>query len=122
MKPKTSIMNSIRTMLQRILELGQGDPSSVNDDTNRLHIGTKSEENEVQMVTESTDVSTSDADAPKPEEKRENVIVSFIEVAAKVGSMLTQVTSLKENFNKAFVFLIEFIIVFGRIVPKLGSF
>ncbi|CAG8500448.1 3553_t:CDS:10 [Paraglomus brasilianum] len=97
---KPSIMNSIQTMLHRILELGQADPSTINDDTNRLHVGTEDEKHdyEVQMATESMDVAMTEADPPKVEDKRENTIVSFIEVAAKFLEGLFQNSSHSKEF------------------------
>lgn len=84
---KQNIMNTIMVTLQRILELGQ-DNSIVVDDTNILHTGTNDGQSDVQPENReepvSTDVTMSDADSAKSEEKKENIIVSFIEIAAKV--------------------------------------
>src|ERR1043165_8129165 len=85
---KPTIMNAIMTTLQRILELGQNDPTIVSDDTSILHAGTDDDQSlfqpEKHGESESTDIIMSDADPAKPEEKKENIIVSFIEIAAKV--------------------------------------
>lgn len=84
---KQNIMNTIMVTLQRILELGQ-DNSIVVDDTNILHTGTNDGQSDVQPENQeepvSIDVTMSDADSAKSEEKKENIIVSFIEIAAKV--------------------------------------
>jgi len=76
------------TTLQHILELGQSDSTIVSDDTNILHAGADDDQSPVQLEkrgeSESTDIIMSDADPVKPEEKKENIIVSFIEIAAKV--------------------------------------
>ncbi|CAI2172902.1 16430_t:CDS:10, partial [Funneliformis geosporum] len=83
---KPSIMNAIMNTLQRILELGRSDSTIVSDDTNILHAGTDDDQSPVpekRVESESSDITMGDVDSVKPEEKKENIIVSFIEIAAK---------------------------------------
>ena len=81
---KPNIMNAIMAMLQQILELGQ-DGSTVVDDNNILHAGTnESDTQSNNREVASTDITMSDVDSAKPEEKKENTVVSFIEIAARV--------------------------------------
>ncbi|GBC34534.2 DUF913-domain-containing protein [Rhizophagus irregularis DAOM 181602=DAOM 197198] len=100
---KQNIMNTIMVTLQRILELGQ-DNSIVVDDTNILHTGTNDGQSDVQPENReepvSTDVTMSDADSAKSEEKKENIIVSFIEIAAKFLEGLFQTQSHCREFLK----------------------
>ncbi|RIA89170.1 hypothetical protein C1645_825193 [Glomus cerebriforme] len=100
---KPNIMKAIMDTLQRILELGQDD-STVVDDTNILHAGTNDDQSDVQPGNReelvSTDVTMNDADPAKPEEKKENIIVSFIEIAAKFLEGLFQTQSHCREFLK----------------------
>ncbi|CAG8537775.1 15360_t:CDS:10, partial [Funneliformis caledonium] len=97
---KPNIMNAIMTTLQRILELGRSDSTMVNDDTNILHSGTDDDpvQPEKRVESESTDITMSDVDSVKPEEKKENIIVSFIEIAAKFLEGLFQTPNHCKDF------------------------
>lgn len=79
---KQSIMSAIMTTLQRIIEIG----SSYKDDAGKLYVDADDDQ-PVSMETlgeESTDTTMADPVAPKSEDKKENTVVAFIEVAARV--------------------------------------
>ncbi|CAG8441327.1 3125_t:CDS:10 [Ambispora gerdemannii] len=105
---KPVAMNAIIDMLTRIVEISQGGVVPINDDNSKLHhvsvAGTAaSDESAVAGTSRVTDVtmvdSTTEATS-KPEDKKDNYVVSLIEVSAKFLDGLFQNSSHCKDFLK----------------------
>ncbi|CAG8513467.1 7938_t:CDS:10, partial [Acaulospora morrowiae] len=97
---KPSIMNATMSVLQRILDLGNSE-TSVKDDSSTLHIGQDDDQSanlEMRVESEPTDTNMTDLDSSKPEEKKENTVVAFIEIAARFLEGLLQTQNHCKDF------------------------
>ncbi|CAG8444226.1 3604_t:CDS:10 [Ambispora leptoticha] len=105
---KPTAMNAIIDMLKRIVEIGQGDVVPINDDNSKLHYVTAagastSDESAVAGTSRIADVTMTDSTTEtnsKPEEKKDNFLVSLIEVASKFLDGLFQNSSHCKDFLK----------------------
>nr|CAG8455076.1 13988_t:CDS:10 [Entrophospora candida] len=107
---KPIIMDAIMTTLKRIYELGQSDQFvTANEDTCSLHVGVSDDDSSINIGSEnlaadsftSQDAIMTDViESQKSEEKKENIVVSFIEIMARFLEGLFQNQSHCKEFLK----------------------
>ncbi|CAG8511149.1 8932_t:CDS:10, partial [Scutellospora calospora] len=103
---KQSIMNAIMSTLQRIIELGHS--SSIKDNTSILHAGSDDDQvihSDSLVGEESIDTKMVDSESLKSDDKKENTVVAFIEIAARACILFQFLESLFQTQNHCKEFL-----------------